>query len=482
MSLPFEIPPVPDESARQSPFTPTFGAIPPLLADRQSLINDFAYALDNGPGARGRATLVTGTRGVGKSVMLRVFREVADSRQWLTVSAQATPGFVDRLTTARLPETLSKMDTANTRQTRVKGGSFSALGFGGSVNTETENTAPVTPDFQHQLMRTLEILDEHGTGLLLTLDEVHRSQLGELQEVTDALSTAVADGAPFAFAAAGLPETINGLVNDDVSTFLRRAERVNLGNLSSVGAAAGLRAPIEAAGKHIGDEALSAAVESSSNYPYLVQLIGDNSWRAAGSAEEITLDHVREAATSATETMFRQIHEPTLANLPEREREYVAAMGTGGGPVKTAAVADQMGVPTSHAGVFRDSLINRGVVVSPRRGVVDFNIPYTAEFLRTEQKKAEETSTRGLWYSTQSERASAIAETPTRDRESTSAGRLSAAAGRVDDAQAVESITHARKNHAPGTAQTAGPATPGTSSSSAYRPPQQRSTDQGIER
>src|SRR5699024_2443959 len=116
MSLPFEIPPVPDESAKQSPFTPTFGAIPPLLADRQNLINDFAYALDSGPGARGRATLVTGTRGVGKSVMLRVFREVADSRQWLTVSAQATPGFVDRLTTARLPEALSKMDTPNTRQ------------------------------------------------------------------------------------------------------------------------------------------------------------------------------------------------------------------------------------------------------------------------------------------------------------------------------------------------------------------------------
>lgn len=238
MSLPFEIPPIPDESAKQSSFTPTFGAIPPLLADRQNLIHDFAYALDNGPGARGRATLVTGTRGVGKSLMLRVFCEVADSRQWLTVSAQARPGFVDRLTTARLPETLLKMDTVNTRQTRVKGGSFSILGFGGSVNTETENTAPVTPDFQHQLMRTLEILDKHGTGLLLILGEVHRSQLGELQEVTDALSTAVADGAPFAFAAAGLPETINGLVNEDVSTFLRRAERVNFGNLSAERAAA----------------------------------------------------------------------------------------------------------------------------------------------------------------------------------------------------------------------------------------------------
>jgi hypothetical protein len=480
MSVPFEIPPVPDESARHSPFTPTFGAIPPLLADRQGLINDFAYALDSGPGSRGRTTLVTGTRGVGKSVMLQVFRKVADSRQWLTVSARATSGFVDRLTNARLPEALANMDNANTTRTRVKGGSFSALGFGGSVNTETENTAPVTPDFQHQLMRTLEILDEHGSGLLLTLDEVHRSQLEELHEVTDALSTAVADGAPFAFAAAGLPETINGLVNDEVSTFLRRAERVNLGNLSNEGAATGLRAPIEASGKHIG-EALSAAVESSSNYPYLVQLIGDNSWRAAGPAEEITLDHVHEAAESAKETMFRQIHEPTLANLPERERQYVAAMGAGDGPARTASVADQMSLTTSHAGVFRDSLINRGVITSPRRGQVEFSIPYTADFLRSEQAKAEATSTRGLWYSTQSERASSTAETAAPDRENTRDSRSPMATG-LNDAQAAESIAQARKNHAPGTDRMTAPATQKTASESAYRPPQQRSTDQGIER
>jgi hypothetical protein len=116
----------------------------------------------------------------------------------------------------------------------------------------------------------------------------------------------------------------------------------------------------------------------------LVQLIGDNSWRIAGSSEEITLDHVQEAAESARETMFRQIHEPTLAGLTERERQYVAAMSATDGPVRTASVADRMGVRTSHAGVFRDRLITRGVITSPRRGEVEFTIPYTSDFLRAE--------------------------------------------------------------------------------------------------
>lgn len=477
MSIPFEIPPVPDESARQSPFTPTFGAIPPLLADRQELINDFAYALDSGAGARGRATLVTGTRGVGKSVMLRVFRDVAESRQWLTVSARATAGFVDRLTTARLPEALAGLDPAQTRTTRLTG--ISLPFSGGGFNTSTEESAPITPDFHHQLMRTLEILDDHGTGLLLTLDEVHRSQLGEMQEVTDALATAVADGAPFAFAAAGLPETINSLVNDEVSTFLRRAERVNLGNLSAQGAATGLSAPIEAAGKHIGDEALEVAVDSSSRYPYLVQLIGDNSWRAAGSSDEITVDHVREATEAAKATMFRQIHEPTMLNLPERERQYVAAMSASDGPTRTSVIAERMDLPTSHAGVFRDNLVNRGIISSPRRGEVEFNIPYTTEYLRTEQQSAIASSTRGVWYSPEAE-AAAAAEAASPDSNSRSE-RQPPALGDDIDAQALDVGRRVRGNRPPGgPIQSAAEPTATRAGNQHLSPPQQR-THPGIE-
>lgn len=81
------IPPPPVPGASPSPFTPTFGVIPPALVGRKTEVNDFAYALDSGPGATGRATLVTGQRGVGKSVLLHVFHEVAASRQWLSVHA-----------------------------------------------------------------------------------------------------------------------------------------------------------------------------------------------------------------------------------------------------------------------------------------------------------------------------------------------------------------------------------------------------------
>ena len=55
-----------------NPFRPSFGVTPPLLAGRDTEILAFGDALDSGPGAPGRATLYTGVRGIGKTVMLNL--------------------------------------------------------------------------------------------------------------------------------------------------------------------------------------------------------------------------------------------------------------------------------------------------------------------------------------------------------------------------------------------------------------------------
>jgi hypothetical protein len=72
-----------------NPFEPTFGASPPVPAGRERQIADFVDALDDGPGAAGRATLYTGTRGSGKTVMLNAIEDEARSRRWLVVSETA---------------------------------------------------------------------------------------------------------------------------------------------------------------------------------------------------------------------------------------------------------------------------------------------------------------------------------------------------------------------------------------------------------
>lgn len=202
------IPPPPGNQYRRSPFTPTFGSTPPALVGRQQEVDDFAYALDNGPGSKGRATFVTGQRGVGKSVMLNVYHDIAASRGWTSVHTPASKGFSRQLTEARLPEVLEQLDTAHLSRSKMVGANVSMLGFGGGFTNRTESTNTLVPDFRHQLMRTLDILSENKTGLLITLDEVHRSQLDEIHEITDAISYAFAQDAPVAFVGAGLVKSL----------------------------------------------------------------------------------------------------------------------------------------------------------------------------------------------------------------------------------------------------------------------------------
>ena len=79
-----------------NPFRPSIGVTPPLLAGRDTEILAFGDALDDGPGAPGRATLYTGVRGIGKTVMLNEAESQARQRGWVVVTETAVPG-LDRM-------------------------------------------------------------------------------------------------------------------------------------------------------------------------------------------------------------------------------------------------------------------------------------------------------------------------------------------------------------------------------------------------
>lgn len=384
--MPVNIPARPDRNEFvPSPFTPSFGTTPPSVegSTAQNFVNQFAEALDQGPGAAELATLITGQRGMGKSVLLNLAHEVAASRQWISVHEEASHGFAKRLTNTRIPEALASLDSASTVQTRVKGGSFSALGLGASLDTERQDSNPITPDFRHQLMRTLDVLEQNQTGLLITLDEVHASNLDELREITEGISFAFREKAPVAFVAAGLPDTINGLVNSDVSTYLRRANRVTVGNFSMMDTLAALEGPAKEAGKPFDNQGLQLASIESGDYPYLTQLIGDLSWRAAKDSDTIGFEHVAQACEVAKLRMYDQIHEPVVESLTNRERHYLLAMSQDEGPSRTAEVASRMAISVSHAGNLRERLISQGVLESGEYGTVQFTLPYTRDYMLT---------------------------------------------------------------------------------------------------
>ena len=212
-----------------NPFHASFGVSPPLLVGRESVLEEFVEALADGPGSSGRATLYTGARGAGKTVMLNAVEDLARQRGWLVISETATDGFVGRITQQHLPRLLRDFDPESV-QRRLKG--LTAPLSIGRVDWDTVETHVIQAGLRNQLEVLTDLLADHGTGVLITLDEIHHRQLVELRELASTVQHAFREGRELAFVGAGLASSVSDVVNDDVLTFLRRAERHSLGSVT----------------------------------------------------------------------------------------------------------------------------------------------------------------------------------------------------------------------------------------------------------
>jgi len=71
---------------RKNPFAPGAGTKPPALVGRDDQIESFDVLLERlENGYAERSMIITGLRGVGKTVLLDVFRDKAEAREWATV-------------------------------------------------------------------------------------------------------------------------------------------------------------------------------------------------------------------------------------------------------------------------------------------------------------------------------------------------------------------------------------------------------------
>lgn len=362
-----------------NPFHPSFGVTPPLLVGRDELIDEFVEALEDGPGSAGRATLYTGARGSGKTVMLNAVEDRARAMGWVVVSETASPGFVARISRQHLPRLLAAFDP-NAIGRRLSG-ITAPLGAGGLTwNTIEAHIAEA--GLRNQIELLTDLLAESGTGLLITLDEVHQNQIGELRELATTVQHAFREERELAFVGAGLASAISDVTADEVLTFLRRAERHSLGTVGRTDVERALREPIEASGRRVGDEALSTMVEGTRGYPFLIQLVGAQTWRLHPKTPEISIDDAGQGVSNALRRLGSLVYEPALADTSAIDRSFLLAMAQNDGPSKMADIQTRLGVDVRYASQYRLRLIAAELIEPVRHGYVDFALPYLREYLR----------------------------------------------------------------------------------------------------
>lgn len=356
----------------RNPFTPTFGVSPPLLVGRADLLDDFVAALEGGPGEPGRITLYTGARGTGKTVMLNEVEEITRQQGWRVISETATAGLVRRLVEEHLPALLSEIDSDGA-QTKLNGVT-APMGLGGASWERSEEHV-VSPGLRTQLTLACNLLAAKGTGLLLTLDEIHHQMVPELRDVATVLQHLVREEREIAFVGAGLPSAVSAVLNDDVLTFLRRADRHSLGAVALPDVAMAISEPIEHAERRIAPELAARAAKATGGYPFLIQLVGYHLWRQQPRHRDISEGDVEAGITSARRRLGLLVHEPALADLPDVARTFLLAMAHDDGPSKMSEIASRLNVSANYASQYRLRLIANEVIKPAGHGMVDLTMP-----------------------------------------------------------------------------------------------------------
>lgn len=355
-----------------NPYRPGFNVPPPAFVGRDGVLASVREALDVAAldGRTPRPLILTGTRGVGKTVALGEGAALAAERLgWPTVHVEVrprrpfTPLLLERLEAVRLD--LEHTTKRGRRGPRVTGGkiSASALGVGAEVNLERGAEGPTTADpVGEALAATMVVAMREGAGVVLTLDEAQLAARDELAGFTAVLQEHMGDDWPLVVIVAGLPSLRDP--NRSV-TYLERGEWQELGLLSASDARQALMEPAAEAGRPLDAAAADLLVEASGGYPYAVQLYGHHAWRASSGATRITLAHARRALDAARHELEDGLYVARWNDASPKEQEYLAAVATlivRTGEATGPQVATALGKAQSQVSYLRDRLLKKGTL------------------------------------------------------------------------------------------------------------------------
>lgn len=368
----------------RNPFVPGFGRNPYILVGSGDILEEFEDAFEPGSNSPARTTLITGQRGVGKTVLLNAFEDAAQRRQWMVIRETAGPGIVERLSRDHLPPLLEQLSVREGGpESQLKSAGVSVAGVG--LNAAWE----VPPAARHGLRKQIEALcaqlAQYETGLAITLDEVHDGNPDELGELGHIVQFLVRDDQPLAFAAAGLKVYMDAFLDQRGTTFLRRAERFDLGNIADLSVVAdAIHKTVHDAGKTITAEVADRAAENTQGYPYLIQLVGYEAWKHSGANAAIALADVEATFSKVRRKLGANVHTSSMHGLSSIDKSYLLAMSFDDGPSRTSAVAERMGVSVGYASAYRSRLVGAGLIEDAGRGMVQFSLPYLRDYLREE--------------------------------------------------------------------------------------------------
>ena len=260
----------------EDPFSPGSGHLPPYLAGREDEQAVFRKGLAKMSAGKSppAATVLYGPRGMGKTVLLRWFKnevEQGDTKDdsmrvvWVTPDQLGSPS--DLWKCLMPPQTLKSKLTPED----VTAG-FNVEALAASATWKAKDL------FKQTFQKTL--IDQcKKQPLILLMDEAHKMDADLCNNLLN-LHQIISPESPFMLVLAGTPGLHNFLSKVGAS-FVERSRMIGLGRLDEQAAADAISKPLAEQGIQITEDALSLIVEDSQCYPYFLQLWGSSLWMEA---------------------------------------------------------------------------------------------------------------------------------------------------------------------------------------------------------
>jgi KaiC/GvpD/RAD55 family RecA-like ATPase len=390
-----------------NPYRPGAGHMPPHLAGREMEYREFDKLLGQGDPILENLVL-TGLRGVGKTVLLDTFKPRALQRGWLWVGADLSESasVTEESLALRLITDLSVV----TSTVSITVPATPRIGFGPQAQEEPvpltfevlcgyyANTPGLTSD---KLKAVLELawhaLEGHNRGhVVFAYDEAQNladhadKEQFPLSLLLDVFQSLQKKGAPFLLVLTGLPTLFPKLV--EARTFAERMFRViTLGRLNEAESREAILKPLDVADCPIrlDEVSVSTICSESGGYPYFIQFICREVFdifiqqmQSGGVPAAVPVDAIQRKLDTdffagrwarATDRQRQLLYVISLLDKPDEEftiQEVVA---------KSKLLARSFS--TSHVNQMLVSLAAQGLVYKNRFGRYSLAVPLLSRFI-----------------------------------------------------------------------------------------------------
>ena len=385
-----------------NPYSPGSGLRPKVLSGREAEISAFDLMIARAKLHRpNRGMVLTGLRGVGKTVLLNVLRAHADNHGWLTVQLEGRPEargrqdvrdrFARELVVAarrhlgRHPGQFFA-DALTTIQSFSVSVGTSGVSASVDLHPVRAQSGRIDIDVEELVEDLSEPLKAQRSAFGLFIDEMQDLDPDMMSAIVTVQHIAGQRDWPFYVICAGLPN-LPTILSATRSYAERLFDYRVIGPLDPEQARYAVARPAKDVGAEFDTEALNAIVAASGGYPYFIQEFGKAVWEVAPTTP-FTVEDSRVAIEKGWAQLDSGFFPARWGRATPKEREYMSVMAVdGAGPSRTGELAARLGTKASSLGPTRAQLIQKGMIYAPDHGQVAFTVPGMAGFIARQSRE-----------------------------------------------------------------------------------------------